>query len=258
MTDDTEDMAATMKLLDLAAERKRRDRKADPYCETDAANEIAETVDLARRTGFMAAIVGDPGVGKTTALLRYVEHEAGVVLCTMTPAQSSMSSVFSRLYHALAGHEIQFPSSHAAYVEIVGWMEGRIEVLLIDEAQHVNDRSLDALRSIHDATRVPIVFVGNADLRSRFGNVKKAGFGQFLSRIGPRLDLGPSAEAITALALQRGANIAAANWLVARAAGKGNLRTVDLLMRAARANGAGETVNRADLERAAILLGDED
>lgn len=238
--------------VDLQAERERR--APEPFCHIDAATAIEEIVNMARQMRRMASIVGDPGVGKTTALKRYADDDREAVYCVMSPSKSSMIATLMAVGEAV-GRPFRARTAGEVHNLIVHDIRDRLGVLLVDEAQHVNDRVLDELRCIHDESGVPIVFAGNSELRSRFGNSKTAGFGQFLSRIGPRLDLASSRDDIRALAFHLGADTGAANWLVERAAGNGNLRTVDSIMAAARDLARSETVNRAALQRAAVAMG---
>jgi DNA transposition AAA+ family ATPase len=67
-------------------------------------------------------------------------------------------------------------------------------VILIDEAQHLTNQTLEEFRCIHDETGVPIVFSGNATFQTRFNRAKGAVFAQLTSRVGMHLKIWESSE----------------------------------------------------------------
>ena len=132
-----------------------------------------------------------------------------------------------------------------------------MNVLLIDEAQHLNDRCLDELRCIHDQTRVSLILAGNESLRSRFNTTRTASFAQLTSRIGPRLELKATAAAdIDALASHYGITDQDARlWLKQRCTGHGGLRTMARLVKIAKDAGDKGELRLAHLKEAAGILG---
>ena len=178
------------------------------FCRTPVAEAMLGVIELAQEMGLMGTIVGAPGLGKTTTLLWYAESRRGVAYCVMNPAQSSMSAMLSLVCEALGGGGGVGSGSAVLYevaCSTIDW--NRVDVLLIDEAQHLNDRSLDVLRCLHDETGVVPIFAGNENLRSRFNNTLEAAFAQFTSRIGPKVELEMStAGDIAALARHAGAH----------------------------------------------------
>ena len=215
-------------------------QKPTAFCPTPVARQIHKVIDLVRMYPEigMGAIVGAPGVGKTTALLRYAAEKPGVRYCVMSPAQASMSRMLARVYEALDG-----PTRVTAAADLHERLRKVIqdrspEALLVDEAQHLDDRSLDELRCIHDETGLPIVFAGNEGLRSRVIATGAAAFAQFASRIGSRLEIdAASADDVRALAEHYGiVDDSAVSWLAKRCVGTSGLRTVARLMALAAAS----------------------
>jgi len=158
-------------------------RPADEILETPTFLTIKRVIDACATRNQMGAIMGPPGIGKTTALERYRYNAGWTLVCTMSSAQTSVSAVLKVL-----GEVFNCPperSIHDRYTTLVNSIRWSREdrVLLIDEAQLLNDLCLDMIRSIHDETRLPIVFCGNANFRDRFNNTRDAAFAQFTSRI---------------------------------------------------------------------------
>lgn len=230
---------------------------AAEFCRTPAAEGMLSVVGFARELSTIGAIVGAPGVGKTTALRWYADTNRDARYCVMSPAESSMSRMLIRVCEAL-GH----PPAAQGAAQLHRWICDAIEfgsarVLLIDEAQHLDDRSLDELRCIHDETGLPLVFAGNESLRSRIGVGTEASFAQFTSRIGARVHIkGSTAADVGALLGRHGiTDEVTASWLAKRCAGTAGLRTVAHLMAAAKLSAGPGDIRLSHLKEAGKALG---
>ena len=246
-----------MRLYQMPSPKQER----DPFCRTPTAADIHQVIDLVcnHREMGMGAVIGAPGVGKTTALVRYAEDVPGVHYIAMSPAQSSMSRMLARVCEVLDGHT-SITGAADLHEQIIYAIRDRApKALLIDESQHLDDRSLDELRSIHDATGLPMVFAGNESLRSRVTGSSTAAFAQFSSRIGPRAELKAATVGdVRALAGHHGiTDGAAVTWLAKRCVGTSGLRTVARLMALAKGAAGESAVRLSHLKEAAAVLGEE-
>ena len=230
------------------------------FCRTPAADAMLGVITLAEEMQLMGAIVGAPGVGKTTTLRWYAESERGVAYCVMNPAYSSMSAVLDLVGGAVCG--VSACGSARRYEVACNAIEWNgLDVLLVDEAQHLNDRCLDVLRCMHDETGVALVFAGNENLRSRFNNTTLAAFAQFTSRLGPRVELDtPTAADVAALARHGGAHHPKAiAYLERYIVGTAGLRKVAAILKAARkiAGDGDIAVSHLKMAAAGLRLGKE-
>ena len=227
------------------------------FCLTPTAGDIHQVITLARLFDEIGTVVGGAGVGKTTALVWYAADEAGVRYCSMSPAHASVAAMLSRVSEALDAPEGISGTArlHKSVCDAI--RHHAVQALLIDEAQHLDDRSLDELRSIHDDTRLPMVFAGNERLRERVVETGASAFAQFASRIGAGLVIeSASEEDVRVLASHLGiADAKAVTWLAKRCVGISGLRTVVRLMKLAK-NIAGEDgVRFSHLKEAADIAG---
>ena len=207
------------------------------FCRTPAAEDMLQVIDMTIELRMIGIIVAPPGAGKTTTLKDYAKHTPGARYCAMNAAQcSSMYGMLKVVSEALELSPAR--GIHHHYGAICRALDYHADVLLIDEAQHADDRCLDALRSIHDLTNAPLILAGNETLRSRFNSTRAASFAQLTSRIGPRLELKATAAAdVDALASHYGiTDQDAKRWLKQRCTGHGGLRTMERLVRIARGN----------------------
>ena len=226
------------------------------FCATPTAGDIRHVIDLAREFGCMGAIVGAPGIGKTTTLRRYAaEHEARYIV--MSPAHASMPRMLARICDAL-GEASDAPGAARLHDTACASIRyRRPSALLADEAQHLGDAALDELRCIHDETGIPIVVAGNSSLRARVAASGASAFAQFASRIGPRATLTAATTGdVDALARHHGiTDDDSVAWLVVRAAGTAGLRIVERLMRAARTVAGDAPIKLAHLKKADAVIG---
>ena len=223
----------------------------EAFCRTPAATEMLAVLDWTVKLKSLGAIVGAPGVGKTTVLRQYADDHRRAVYCVMSPAELSMSKMLRRLADALGLYTVGHCSSaelHHSICEGIRW--DRPHAVMIDEAQYLGDDALAELCSIHDDTGVPMAFAGNEGLRAR-----AAACAPFVSRIGPRADVMVTGDDIAALAAHYGiADGAAIAWLREVCGGIGGLRVVGRLLAVCRETGGGE-VSLADMKGAALVLG---
>ncbi|MCG8470534.1 MAG: AAA family ATPase [Desulfobacterales bacterium] len=163
--------------------------KTDTWCPTPTAQKISAALSYAQMAHDVTVIFGGAGVGKTETCKKYASSNPNVWHVTMTPSTAVVGACLERVALKLGLHI----SGRAAKIEmaIMERLTGTDGLLIIDEAQHLNVRSLEALRSLHDATGVGLAILGNdlvyAQMTGR--GARSATFAQLFSRIGKRVKL---------------------------------------------------------------------
>lgn len=245
-------MADIIKFVNRAA--------AGEFLETPTAGKIMRLIDFCQSNGDLGLIVGAPGIGKTTALRYYAHTRPGIRYIVMNPSSGSVTAALTMVCAAFdALPERTRAELHEIICHRLRLLDGRDDpILLIDEAQHLNDQALDQLRCIHDETKLAMVFAGNATLKSRFNNTRVAAFAQFTSRVGMRLMLDrPTQEDVAVLCRTWGvAGAREAAFLEHHAMGAGGLRIVAKIINAAVCGLKGpESIRLDHLQSAADMLG---
>ena len=199
----------------------------------------------------MGAIVGPPGVGKTTTCREYIRHHGSpssrAHLVTMSPVET-------KPFHSLRAvgeevGEVDLRSSFHIFEQLKYRLSGGPHLLIIDEAQHLEPKSLDVLRSVHDATGCGIVFTGNERITMQFKG-KRGLFAQFTSRLGLAIQLDPSTEEdVTAfLDHHRITGEMARAALIKLGTKEGNLRDVGKVIAIARARAREAPIALPDIQ----------
>lgn len=232
------------------------------FCETDTARRILKCLQFCQGRGYMGAIVGQPGTGKTRTLQHFADSVPEAWLCTAHRTCATAFGAMQMIADTVGSYFVE-RGRQAFFSGIVHSVRGRSNgILLIDEAQELSMEALNAIRGIHDATGVAIVFVGNPDVINRFyhrrGQVKPA-FEQLESRIAITLRLEPTTPAeVAAFARHHGINDPKAHdFLIEEAKRGGNLRRVERRIAAARLLTSGERaeITLKHLKDASELLG---
>lgn len=190
-----------------------------PFQQTRTARRIHACLTYAQR-GNIAAIVGDPGTGKTAALDQYHATGSNVWKVTMSPSTASLNACLLALMRGLGARRLG-GASEAISIMIREKVVGRQGLFLIDEAQHLSERALEEIRAIHDDTGVGVALVGNREVLTRIeGAGRTAAFAQLYSRVSIRHVFGqPEAEDVELLLNA---------WAVASASERAMLRKVAL------------------------------
>lgn len=241
-----------------------------PFCQTPTAQDIADVLVVCQSRADFGVIVGEPGVGKTTAATNFSREHRYVWLVTMTPATSPLVPCLDRIAWALGALPMNTGAMAARQVIVekiesarrCALADGEGGVLLvIDEAQHLSDAAVEEIRSIYDETPFGLVLVGNRGLIDRWAakpGAKRTAWAQLTSRIGQQLDI-PSVteEDIAAFCDHHDIrNKSIRSLFYKKAQGIGGLRSTTKLLADAQAlAGAGRRVEVQHIEQAERLRG---
>ncbi|PIW54614.1 MAG: hypothetical protein COW16_10525 [Sphingomonadales bacterium CG12_big_fil_rev_8_21_14_0_65_65_10] len=177
------------------------------YFETPTSKELEVLLKWAQRGRIVVAALG-PGLGKTSTAREFVECYPNVALATMSPSTAGVNNMQLEVLAALGdGDAVGTPQKLSRRIRDRVRDLGN-PVLIIDEAQHLSEKSVEEIRSWHDAERVGIALFGNIQVMQRLeGGSRKAAYAQLFSRIGLKL--------VRELPLEGDCDALAAAWNIA-------------------------------------------
>ena len=163
-------------------------RSPPRWVETPASKRVLSALGYAQMARDIAVVHGAAGSGKTTAAQRYAETHPSVWLATMTEGKHAVGACLRNVAAAVkvrpAGRSIA-----ACEDAIAERLRGTGGLLVVDEAQCLALRSLNALRQIHDATSTGLALIGGETLWETISGGRRPGLAQLFSRVGQRAAL---------------------------------------------------------------------
>lgn len=166
-------------VAELVARYQVKDATSD-FVPTASATRILEVCDMAHRLSCMNMIIGDAGLGKTTALKHYAATTKNVLLIE-TDTTYSVRMLLSEICRVSG---IIAPRGNPSMMSaIIDRLRDSKRLLIIDEAELLNYRALETVRRIHDKTNIGIVFAGMPRLRANFRGGAGGDYKQLYSRI---------------------------------------------------------------------------
>lgn len=235
--------------------------QAPKWVNTPTGQRITAAFSYAQMAADLAVVYGCAGVGKSKAIEHYHETCPSVFVVECTPTSGTVGGLLRCMVHTLG---IQLPSGHSDAMELAirERLRGTDGLLIIDEAQFLNERALEVCRRITELAGVGLAFVGNEKVYAQLtGRNRAADFAQLFSRIGKRVRLGrPTASDVAAVLKGWGIEGKAETDLVHEIAAKpGALRGVNKALRLATmfASGQGEPLGINHIRAAWRDLGGE-
>lgn len=161
---------------------------APGYVDTPTGTRVIGALRYAQIAGDMAVIYGGAGLGKSEAIKRYAQIAPNVWHATMTRASANVVTSLEVITDTLGLAVIG--GANRLFGAICKRVQGTNGLLVIDEAQHLTEASLDQIRAIHDATGIGIALVGNEQVFARMAGGNRAAYlDRLYSRIGKRVRL---------------------------------------------------------------------
>lgn len=167
----------------LELDRKRR-RRTPPLSFTRELNNtqlIYNALSYMQITNGIAAIVGTAGSGKTTAMKHFSAEHNGVVYVQADATKKSPRAALGLLIRATGVKPCGTTSDMLD--DLINELNGTKKLIIIDEAQHLTERSFDTLRAINERAEVGLVYAGTPDIISRMYGRHEAELDQVHSRI---------------------------------------------------------------------------
>lgn len=148
---------------------------------------VSNLVDIERRAraahlyGNIVLLYGPAGCGKTTALQHYTRANNGVVYVEADVTINSPRCILKLILNAL-GEDAKGSTADIMQC-ILAKLTNTKRLLIIDEAQHLTEKSFDAVRAINDKAHIGIVYAGNPSILKRMYGRQAEEFDQVYSRI---------------------------------------------------------------------------
>ncbi len=182
--------------------------KEPEIIETNIMREMWFGLDYASKRNSIVVIYGDPGIGKTVAIETYVKTNINAIFLTAGPNTRSGRDIMEELLEA--GNKKAEGRNRLLEKNIIAMLKGSNRMIIIDEAHFLRLDGLETLRRIYDATKCPLVMVGNPKIMEIITEKNRTITGQFFSRsVRLALDSKVPMEDVEGIVLQNGVSLAA-------------------------------------------------
>lgn len=159
------------------------------------AEEIHSILSFAQAARDFGVIVGGAGIGKTTAIKAYARRASNVWVLTADPSMGKANNLLSIL-----AEELEVRERRNAFVSraVSARVRGTGGLVIIDEAQHLESKAFDQLRTtVLDLGECGVAVVGNESMLARLqgsADRRTQEYAQLHSRAGMR-KVQPAAKA---------------------------------------------------------------
>ncbi|MBF0546197.1 MAG: AAA family ATPase [Candidatus Riflebacteria bacterium] len=169
---------------------------------TPTGKKIINVLTYAQMARDIAVIYGSAGIGKSKTIEHYSNLNPSVWVVTMNKTIKNLNIAMQLIAETVGVKISGSPTAFKFFRPLVNALKGTNGLLIIDEAQHLNLGSLEAIRGLHDESKIGIALVGNESVYGQLtGGKRSAEFAQLFSRVGKRLRLvKPHSEDILAIA----------------------------------------------------------
>ncbi len=183
-----EEFFRTQQEQDASTEKALPYRPIQDYIPTSISEDVCKLIRYCQIEKCMTIIYGDAGVGKTKGAEKFVrENPAASVYIQASPSTGALGNFLRVLAAALKVPETRDQLSFIRAIREK--LEGTNRVVIIDEAQHLQLRTLDEIKNWTEANYMlrqsgtGIALIGNTKVYTRMVGKQEADFGQLFSRV---------------------------------------------------------------------------
>ncbi|NCB52447.1 MAG: AAA family ATPase [Clostridia bacterium] len=154
------------------------------YVPTSISSKVYDVIRNCQLKGGLAIACGDAGIGKTMAAKKFLrDNPNDAIYVALNPCLTTVKSLLKVLCGKL---NISERTVDEMWLGLAAKLRDGM-VIIVDEAQHLPIKTLEALRALTDyfyeqGQTLGIVFVGNTETVNNFGGRKKAEFAQISNR----------------------------------------------------------------------------
>jgi len=154
------------------------------YVETSISTNVYEVIRNCQLKGGLAIACGDAGIGKTMAAKQFTrKHSNDAVYVALNPCITTIKALLKVLCAKL---NVTERTNDEMWLGLAAKLRDGM-VLIVDEAQHLPIKTLEALRALSDyfdelGQTLGIALIGNTDTVNNVGGKKRAEFAQINNR----------------------------------------------------------------------------
>lgn len=154
------------------------------YVPTFISGQVYDVIRNCQLQGGLAIACGAAGIGKTKAAKKFVaDYPNDAVYVAANPCFRNVKSLLKMLCSKL---NVTERTIDEMWLGLVGKLRNGM-VIIVDEAQHLPIKTIEALRSLSDdfderGLTLGLCFVGNKETVTNFGGKKRAEFEQIANR----------------------------------------------------------------------------
>jgi len=153
------------------------------YFETQTSKQLNQVLAYGQRGKIVLAAMG-PGTGKTMTARHFAACFANVFISTMAPSTSGVNTMQIEVLESLGEkNPVGTPQKLSRRIRDLLEALGN-PMIIIDEAQHLSEKSIEEIRSWHDSTGCGIALLGNVGVLQRLeGGNRASAYAQLYSRV---------------------------------------------------------------------------
>lgn len=154
--------------------------KEPEIIETAIMREMWFGLQYASDRNDIIVIYGAPGIGKTVTLESYVKTNPSALFLTAGPNIRNGRDIMEELLEAI--NKKADGRNKSLEKSLIAALKDSNRMIIIDEAHFLRLDGLETLRHVYDATKCPLVLVGNPKIMEIITEKNKTVTGQFFSR----------------------------------------------------------------------------
>lgn len=171
--------------LDNFIESRPKNQAELPFLQTKDAKGIVAVIEWAIEDRDMGVIIGDAGTGKSRTIKEFVKKHPEAVL-----VEATISTNARALFRMLCvKFGVNFSKSIDEMIRDVAEELKKVQkLIIIDEAEHLPYRALEAIRRLYDFSKSPVILVGTRKLLNNLIGAKRTNleYEQLSSRVGSK------------------------------------------------------------------------
>lgn len=157
---DTKGVAALiMDFLDADDARLEARLQDVPFVETATSRDVIRVIDYARKYSAICVVTGEAGMGKSMILKNYAEQHPGAILMEVGAGFTPRAFVCDLLKLIDSNANLKGTTTELT-TRCIRKLSTAKRLVLIDEAELLPYKTLEALRRLYDVTNIGVVLVG--------------------------------------------------------------------------------------------------
>lgn len=151
--------------------------------ENSVSRDVATVLNQARRTGGVALIHSNGGLGKTCGALIFCGGNDGTLFTTTRQYGSGAWNLEQAIYDEFCDNtDEKWPRNCRRAFWLEKKLRGTDRLLIVDDAEYLHISAFRLIFSLHDATGMPVAFIGNPEVLDTLRNHDSSG--KLLTRMG--------------------------------------------------------------------------